>query len=91
MQLNVLESEAKRAVFELTGTDHTVLLLVRDQLEQDADVKLVTFAVDHPLVGTPKLIVETTRKKPQTVILDAIAALKEDLADVEKQLDKKLK
>lgn len=91
MQLNVLESEAKRAVVELTGTDHTVLLLVRDQLEQDPDVKLVTFAVDHPLVGTPKLIVETTRKKPQTAILDAIAALREQLADVEKQLDKKLK
>ena len=90
MQLNVLESEAKRAVVELKGADHTVLLLVRDQLEKDSDVKLVTFAVDHPLVGTPKLIVETTRKKPQTAILDAIAALREELEDVKGQLDKKL-
>ena len=91
MQLNVLESEAKRAVIELVDADHTVLLIVRDQLEKDSDVKLVTFAVDHPLVGTPKLIVETTRKKPQTAVLDAIAALREELEDVEKQLDTKLK
>lgn len=90
MQLNVLESEAKRAVIELVGADHTVLLIVRDQLEKDSDVKLVTFAVDHPLVGTPKLIVETTRKKPQTAVLDAIKELRDELDDVEAQLDKKL-
>jgi DNA-directed RNA polymerase subunit L len=91
MQLNVRESEAKRAIIELVGADHTVLLLVRDQLEKDSDVKLVTFAVDHPLVGTPKLVVETTRKKPQTVILDAIAQLKDELREVEAQLEKQLK
>ena len=91
MRLNMLESEAKRAIIELVDADHTVLLLVRDQLEQDPDVKTVTFAIDHPLVGTPKLVVETTRKKPQTVILDAIAALKEELGTIEAQLEKQLK
>ena len=91
MRLNVIESEAKRAVFELLESDHTVLLLVRDQLEKDSDVKLVTFAVDHPLVGTPKLVVETTRKKPQTAILDAIKELRDELGDVEAQLEKQLK
>lgn len=90
MRLNMLESEPKRAVVELVGADHTVLLLVRDQLEQDSDVKTVTFAIDHPLVGTPKLVVETTRKKPQTAILDAIKALKDELSDVEGQLEKQL-
>lgn len=90
MRLNMLESEPKRAVVELVDADHTVLLLVRDQLEQDSDVKTVTFAIDHPLVGTPKLVVETTRKKPQTAILDAIKALKDELSDVEGQLEKQL-
>jgi DNA-directed RNA polymerase subunit L len=91
MRLNVIESEAKRLIVELVDADHTVLLLVRDQLEKDSDVKTVTFAIDHPLVGTPKLVVETTRKKPQTAILDAIKELKEELGDVEAQLEKQLK
>lgn len=91
MQIAVIEKSDNKVVFELHGTDHTVLLALKDALEQDKDVSLVTYAIDHPLVGHPKLILETKKKKPQEALLDAISSVKKELEAFGKDLDKKLK
>ncbi len=91
MQIVVLENSDNKAVFEIHGNDHTVLLALKDALENDKDVSLVTYAIDHPLVGHPKMIIETKKKKPQEALLNAISSVKKDLEAFSKDLDKKLK
>ena len=91
MQVAVLENNDNKAVIEIHGSDHTVLLALKDALENDKEVALVTYAIDHPLVGHPKLIIETKKKKPQAVLLDAIKSVRKELEDFGKDLDKKLK
>jgi DNA-directed RNA polymerase subunit L len=65
MQIAVLEKTDNKAIFEIHGNDHTVLLALKDALESDKDVSLVTYAIDHPLVGHPKMIIETKKKSPR--------------------------
>lgn len=91
MELNVLESSDKRAVFELLGADHTVLLLLKNALEGNEDVVAATFAIDHPLVGHPKFIIETKKGAPKKVLLKAISDLDKEIESTEKELEKKLK
>jgi DNA-directed RNA polymerase subunit L len=91
MQVAILEKSANKAVIEIRDSDHTVLLALKDALEHDKDVSLVTYAIDHPLVGHPKLIIETKKKTPQEAILDAISTVKKELEAFSKDLDKKLK
>ncbi|MFT4309001.1 MAG: DNA-directed RNA polymerase subunit L [Candidatus Woesearchaeota archaeon] len=91
MQVAVLENDKNRAVIEIHGSDHTVLLALKDALENDKEVELVTYAIDHPLVGHPKLILETKKKKPQEVLVQAITKVIKELESFGKDLDKKLK
>jgi len=91
MELNIIESSDKRAVFELLNADHTVLLLLKDALEGNDEVAAATFAIDHPLVGHPKFIIETKKSSPKKVLLKAIADLDKVLGETEKELEKKLK
>jgi len=91
MQIAVLEKSDNKAVFEIHNSDHTVLLALKDALEHDKDVSLVTYAIDHPLVGHPKMIIETKKKKPQEALTDAISSVKKELEAFSKDLDKKLK
>ena len=91
MELNVIESSDKKAVFELLDADHTVLLLLKEALESNDEVIAATFAIDHPLVGHPKFVIETKKTAPKKVLLKAIADLDKELDTTEKELEKKLK
>ena len=60
MELNVLESKKHRIVFELRGTDHTFCNALKQELWNDESVKVAAYNINHPLVGVPKFIVEST-------------------------------
>lgn len=77
MELNVLEHKKNRLVFELKGTDHTFCNLLKDELLQDKDVKVGTYAIDHPLIGTPKMILETKEKESEKALAKALDRLEE--------------
>lgn len=60
MELTVLESKKHRIVFELRGTDHTFCNALKQELWNDETVKVAAYNINHPLVGVPKFIVEST-------------------------------
>lgn len=62
----------------MIGADHTLLNVLVNKLQQDKDVKIAAYNIEHPLVSTPKLIIETSKKTPEAVLADVIASLKED-------------
>jgi DNA-directed RNA polymerase subunit L len=77
MELNVLESKKHRIVFELRGVDHTFCNALKQELWNDESIKVAAYNINHPLVGVPKFIVESTN--------DAKAALLEASARLQKR------
>jgi DNA-directed RNA polymerase subunit L len=77
MELNVLESKKHRIVFELRGADHTFCNALKQELWNDESIKVAAYNINHPLVGVPKFIVESTT--------DAKAALLEASARLQKR------
>ncbi len=59
MEINILEEKKNRMVFEIKGESHTLSNLLRKELWNDEHIKTAAYTLDHPLVQTPRFIIET--------------------------------
>ena len=79
MELNIIEDKKSRMVFELVGEDHTFCNALTSELWEVKGVKTAAYNIRHPLVGIPKIILETDSKT------DPKKALKTAIASIEKK------
>jgi DNA-directed RNA polymerase subunit L len=75
MELKVVENKKNRLVIELSGTDHTFCNALKKELWNDKSVKVSAYNIEHPLIGIPRIILETEDKEPKKVLSDAIKRL----------------
>ncbi len=75
MEINIIEESKKKLVFEI-GENVGFINAIKNELIKNPNVKVATYFVKHPLVGKPKIIVETKGADPRKVIRDAIKRLK---------------
>lgn len=76
MELNVKESKKNRFVVEIKGQGHSLCGSLKDELQKDKELKNAGYFVEHPQVGVPTLLVETSGDKtPQKAIADACKRL----------------
>lgn len=68
MELNILESKKHRIVFELRGADHTLCNALKQELWNDENIKVAAYNINHPLVGVPKFIVETSGDAKEALV-----------------------
>jgi DNA-directed RNA polymerase subunit L len=68
MELTILESKKHRMVFELKGTDHTFCNALKQELWNDESVKVAAYNINHPLVGVPKFIIESSGDVKEALI-----------------------
>lgn len=77
MEIDVLEQTKKRLVFKLDGGDHTLCNALKDELWNDKDVEAASYNIDHPLIGTPKFIIQTNgNQEPAKALTNAANRLK---------------
>ncbi len=89
MELNVLEESPKRLVAEVKGAGHTLCNALKVELWGNKHVKVATYSVSHPLVGIPKIIVETDGEvKPKKALAEAAAKLAEEAGKLKKEFKK---
>ena len=89
-ELRLVSYEDKHAIFE-SDDDHTLFLLLLPVLEEDERVSEASFAIDHPQVGKPKLIIRIKKGKPEEIIRDALTTVEKQLEKMKKDLQKVLK
>ncbi|MBU0666067.1 MAG: DNA-directed RNA polymerase subunit L [Nanoarchaeota archaeon] len=80
MEIKFLEDTKYRVVFELKGTDHTFVNALKEELWNDADIKIAAYNIEHPLIGIPKIIVETgnSKKDAKKAIMNACDRIKKE-------------
>ena len=87
MEINVVEEKGNKIEFEI---DESVGFLnaLKKELLTDSNVKVATYFVKHPLVGTPKMIIEAD--DPRKALNAAVQRLKKlndkFEADVKKEI-----
>tara|TARA_Y100000310_G_scaffold343707_1_gene452617 strand:+ start:25270 stop:25542 length:273 start_codon:yes stop_codon:yes gene_type:complete len=88
MELNVLEESPKQLIAEVKGADHTLLNALKTELWTNKHVKTATYSIDHPLVGVPKIVIETDGEKPRKALSDAASKLADSASKLRKEFKK---
>ncbi|MBW2992623.1 DNA-directed RNA polymerase subunit L [Candidatus Woesearchaeota archaeon] len=91
MEVKILEDKKKRIVLELEGEDHTFCNLIKKELWNDSHVKVAAYNIDHPMIGKPKMIVETDGGDPRKALTDAAKRVEKDLDKFKSEFSKNIK
>lgn len=78
MELKVIEEKKNKLILEMKGADHTLCNSLRKELWNDKSVKVAGYNISHPLIGIPRMVVETTGEEPKKALLEAAKRLKKD-------------
>ena len=73
--MEIKESSKNKLILLIPEFDNSMLNVLKEELRNDSSVEISAFNIDHPLVGTPKLIVETNKGEPKKAIMEAIKRL----------------
>ena len=91
MEIKVLEYEKNRLKFEMVGSTQTLAHLITKELWNDSDVTVSGYHLKHPQISHPTLLIETTKKDPKKVLLDALVQIKKKSGDFKTSLRKIVK
>ena len=77
MEVEIVEESKNKLVFEV---DENVGFLnaVKRELLNDKQVKIATYFVKHPLVGKPRMIIETSGEDPKKALSAATSRLRKE-------------
>lgn len=76
MQINIIEETKTRLVADLEGYDATLCNALKKELNEDKKVTAASYAIAHPSIGIPRIVVETDGKAPKEALVDAAKRLK---------------
>ena len=88
MEFNVIEESKTKLIFELKGESHSFCNVLKKELQETKGVELVTYKIDHPLVGIPKFQLETKGVEPRKALKSALATLKKKVKEFESESKK---
>ena len=72
MEINLLESSKDMIKLELEGRSHTLANAIVKELWNDAETVVAGYNQKHPQVTNTVLILETKKKDPKKVLLNAL-------------------
>ena len=77
MEINILKETKDTLKFEVLGENHTFCNILRKELWNDSHIKAAGYRIEHSLVGSPVIMVQTDGKaNPRKVLLSALDRLK---------------
>lgn len=72
--MKIIKDTENELEIEITGESHTLCNVLRKILMEDAEVEAAAYAIDHPIIGEPKLYIKA--KNPRKSLNKALNELK---------------
>lgn len=91
MELKILEEKKNKLILEIKGEGHTFLNALKNELLKNKHVKIASYNISHPIVGVPKIILETDGEAPKKVLQDAAKKMSERAEDFKKLVSSSIK
>lgn len=86
MEFKVLEESKARLTFQLAGETHTLCNALKQELLNVKGVTIATYRINHPLIGTPEILLETKGIEPRKALKEALASLKKKAKEFQKEV-----
>lgn len=90
MEINVLDKKKNSLTIEIKGEDHTLCNAIKSELWNDKDTKISAYDIKHPLVGIPRLKIES-KSDPKKALIDAANRLQQSNEKFKKSFSKEIK
>lgn len=91
MEFTILEDKKNKIIFEVNGIQQGILNALKTELYNDKHVKIATYSIRHPLVGKPKMILETDGADPREALKKAAERLKKVNDNFKKEFVKEMR
>ncbi len=82
MDVELVEDTKSRMVIDLPGRGHTLCNTLKSELWEDKNVKVASYNIAHPLVGIPRMVIETSGESPRDAVKIAVNALSKQADEV---------
>ena len=90
MEIKIIEEKKKNLVLEVKGVNHGFCNALVKELWNDKDIKSAGYNIDHPLVGVPKIVIES-KDDAKKSLANAVKRLKKTSEDLRKEFLKVVK
>jgi DNA-directed RNA polymerase subunit L len=92
MEIEILEEKKNRMVLEVKGESHGFCNALKKAIWNVKGVNIAGYNLEHPLISSPKIIVETEGSKaPKAAIMDGAKLLGKDCDNFLKSFSKQVK
>ncbi|MAF34963.1 RNA polymerase subunit sigma [Candidatus Woesearchaeota archaeon] len=85
MEIKILEESKDKLLFDVEGETSTIANALKQELETDSHVKSTGYNVPHPLIETPRILVETDGADPKKVVVEACKRLRKEISKLKDQ------
>ncbi|MBS3176324.1 DNA-directed RNA polymerase subunit L [Candidatus Woesearchaeota archaeon] len=91
MNITVVEQKKDKVILSVEGEDHTLCAALKKELWNDKHVKAAGYHIEHPLIGRPRIIVETDGEDPRKCVENACKRLEKQFETLKASAQKAFK
>ena len=92
MEIKILEEKKNKMIIEVIGESHSFCNAIKKELWNDKSIKSAGYNIEHPLIGIPKIVVETDgSKEPKKALIDAAGRLAKSFDAMKSEFLKSIK
>ncbi len=88
MEVKIIEESKNRLVFDVMGESHTILGALKKEIWTDEHAKAAGYNMPHPLLTSPRFVVETDGEDPKKIVQSAIKRLEKEADKLADQASK---
>ncbi|MFH1393475.1 MAG: RpoL/Rpb11 RNA polymerase subunit family protein [Candidatus Micrarchaeota archaeon] len=85
MAVEIIKQEKNMIEVDFGEVDHSIPHLMVERLNDNDDVDFVAYKVEHPIIGSPHLILRTKKGDALKLFTDTLEAIKTDVDTFKKQ------
>ena len=89
MNVEILKEEKDELKLRFDKKDFGLLNMIKDKLNEQKEVLIASFKVEHPDVGQPEFLLKTKGKDAKKVWNAAVDDISEEIEKLAKELKKK--
>ena len=86
MELHILQETDHKLSFQLKGETHTFCNALKNELHKIKGVQIITYRIDHALVGVPQFLLETKGIEARKALKEALDNLRKKVKEFQKEI-----
>jgi len=81
MEIKAIIDEKNALELDFGDVDQSLVQLLAEKLNSEKDVEFAACKVDHPILGSPRLLVRMKKGDPKKLVLSKLEEIRKEVVD----------